>query len=70
MTYVKDLGIITWIENIDELIEVVVVGYGNQIKEILTSSVSSVKGDDLTIEPIINANQALQGKAAGVQISF
>ena len=68
LTYVKDLGIITLIENIDELNEVVVVGYGNQIKEILTSSVSSVKGDDLTIEPIINANQALQGKAAGVQI--
>ena len=68
LTYVKDLGIITLIENIDELNEVVIVGYGNQIKEILTSSVSSVKGDDLTIEPIINATQALQGKAAGVQI--
>ena len=68
LTYVKDLGIITLIENIDELNEVIVVGYGNQVKEILTSSVSSVKGDDLTIEPIINANQALQGKAAGVQI--
>ncbi len=68
LTYVKDLGIITLIENIDELNEVVVVGYGNQLKEILTSSVSSVRGDDLTIEPIINATQALQGKAAGIQI--
>ena len=64
----KDLGKIVLIEKIDFLDEVVVVGYGNQMKEILTSSVSSISGEDLTIEPIINANQALQGKAAGVQI--
>ena len=68
LTLKKELGIITLRENIDELNEVVVVGYGNQIKEMLTSSVSSVDGDDLSIEPIINATQALQGKAAGVQI--
>ena len=68
MPFEKDLGVITLFENIDELNEVVVVGYGNQKKDILTSSVSSVNGDDLTIEPIVNLNQALQGKAAGVQI--
>ena len=48
--------------------EVIVIGYGNQRKEILTSSVSSVKGNDLTNEPVLNVTQALQGKAAGVQI--
>ena len=63
-----DLGKITLLEDVSTLDEVVVIGYGNQKKEILTSSVSSVDGDDLTIEPIINATQALQGKAAGVQI--
>ena len=68
LPFEKDLGVITLFENIDELNEVVVVGYGNQKKIILTSSVSSVNGDDLTIEPIVNLNQALQGKAAGVQI--
>ena len=68
LTFKKDLGTIILRENIDELNEVVVVGYGNQIKEMLTSSVSSVDGDDLSIEPIINATQALQGKAAGIQI--
>ncbi len=55
-------------EDIKLLEEVVVIGYGNQRKEILTSSVSLVKGDDLTNEPVLNATQALQGKAAGVQI--
>ena len=68
LPFEKDLGAITLFENIDELDEIIVVGYGNQKKDILTSSVSSVNGDDLTIEPIINLNQALQGKAAGVQI--
>ena len=47
-------------EDIKLLDEVVVVGYGNQRKEILTSSVSLVKGDDLTNEPVLNATQALQ----------
>ena len=55
-------------EDIKLLDEVIVIGYGNQRKEILTSSVSSVKGDDLTNEPVLNVTQALQGKVAGVQI--
>ena len=55
-------------EDIKFLDEVIVIGYGNQQKEILTSSVSSVKGDDLSNEPVLNVTQALQGKAAGVQI--
>lgn len=52
----------------NQLDEVVVVGYGTQKKSILTSSVSQVKGEDLTKEPVLNATQALQGKAAGVQV--
>ena len=55
-------------EDIKFLDEIIVIGYGNQRKEILTSSVSLVKGDDLTDEPVLNVTQALQGKAAGVQI--
>ena len=68
LTSEYDLGIIYLTENIEQLDEVVIVGYGSQKKEILTSSVSSVKGDDLTIEPVINPIQALQGKASGVNI--
>lgn len=52
----------------ERLDEVVVVGYGTQKKAILTSSVSSIKGEELSKEPVTNAAQALQGKAAGIQI--
>ena len=55
-------------EDVAELEGVVVVGYGRQKKSILTSSVTQVKGEDLSKEPVLNVVQALQGKAAGVQI--
>ncbi|MFH4964852.1 TonB-dependent receptor [Gaetbulibacter sp. M235] len=54
--------------DVESLDEVVIVGYGTQKKAVLTSSVSSIKGEDLASEPIANATQALQGKAAGVHI--
>ncbi|NEW80367.1 MAG: TonB-dependent receptor, partial [Gelidibacter sp.] len=55
-------------DSAESLEEVVVIGYGTQKKAILTSSVSSIKGEELSKEPITNAAQALQGKAAGIQI--
>ncbi|WGK64027.1 SusC/RagA family TonB-linked outer membrane protein [Croceiramulus getboli] len=55
-------------EDISELNEVVVVGYGSQRKEVLTSSVSQVDGEEIAKETVLNASQALQGKAAGVQV--
>ncbi|WP_163379851.1 SusC/RagA family TonB-linked outer membrane protein [Cyclobacterium sp. SYSU L10401] len=48
--------------------EVVVVGYGTQKRSDLTGAVSSVKSEQLTAYPAIDAVQALQGRAAGVQI--
>ncbi len=54
--------------DITELSEVVVVGYGTVKKSDLTGSVSSVKSEQLTAYPAINVQQALQGRAAGVQI--
>ena len=48
--------------------EVVVVGYGTQRKVDVTGSTSSVKGAELAKQPVLTATQALQGKAAGVQI--
>ncbi len=49
--------------------EVVVVGYGSVRKSDLTGAVSSVKGKELTLMPVMRADQALQGHAAGVAIS-
>ena len=48
--------------------EVVVVGYGTMKKSDLTGSVASVKSEDLANRATSDAAQALQGKAAGVQI--
>lgn len=53
---------------LSDLQEVVVVGYGTQKRSDLTGAVSSVKSEQLTAYPAIDAVQALQGRAAGVQI--
>jgi TonB-dependent starch-binding outer membrane protein SusC len=48
--------------------EVVVVGYGTQIKSKITGSISKVEGDVLRNIPVPTVEQALQGKTAGVFI--
>lgn len=52
-----------------ELDEVVVVGYGTQRKSDLTGSIGSVRGADLVKIPSSSAEQALQGKVAGVHVA-
>lgn len=56
-------------EDIVGLDEVVVTGYGVQKKSDLTGAVSSVSGENLSKMPISNIEQALQGQAAGVNIT-
>ncbi|MCW3108980.1 MAG: SusC/RagA family TonB-linked outer membrane protein [Segetibacter sp.] len=48
--------------------EVVVVGYGTQRKSDLTGAISSVSAKDLEKATPINATEALQGRASGVQV--
>lgn len=48
--------------------EVIVIGYGVQKKSDLTGSVSSVAMDDVRSVASTNVAQALQGKAAGVEV--
>ena len=48
--------------------EVVVVGYGTQIKSKVTGSISKVEGGTLQNTPVPTVEQALQGKSAGVFI--
>ncbi|WP_229311059.1 SusC/RagA family TonB-linked outer membrane protein [Larkinella soli] len=50
------------------LTEVVVVGYGTQKKSQLTGAISSVGSKEIAELPITNARQALQGRAAGVDV--
>lgn len=55
--------------DLNQLDEVVVVGYGSVKKSDITGSVSSVKSEELNAFPVLNAEQALQGRAAGVAVS-
>ena len=56
--------------NLDnKLDEVVVIGYGTQRKSDLTGSVSSVSAEDVAAIPVSRVDQALQGRAAGVQVT-
>lgn len=52
-----------------DLSEVVVVGYGSQIKKELTGAIQSVSGKDLQDMPVSSVAQKLQGRLAGVQIN-
>ncbi|HET6539324.1 MAG TPA: TonB-dependent receptor [Chryseolinea sp.] len=56
-------------EDVAELQEVVVVGYGTQKKSDLTGSVASLSGDKMRGSMAANVNQALQGRIAGVNVS-
>jgi len=51
------------------LSEVVVVGYGTQKRSDLTGSISSVKSEEVKNLPVRSVNEALQGRAAGVQVT-
>lgn len=48
--------------------EVVVIGYGSMKRKDITTAVSVVSTADIDERPIIDAAQALQGKAAGIQV--
>lgn len=51
-----------------QLDELVVVGYGEQERQDLTGSISSVDGEDLGRVTSSSVEQALQGQVAGVQV--
>jgi len=56
-------------KDVEMLDDVVVVGYGEQDRKTLTSSVSSVSAEDIQNTPVAGSNQLIQGRAAGVQVS-
>ena len=49
--------------------QVVAIGYGTQIKREISSSIVSLKSEELENKPNSNFSSSLQGKAAGVQIT-
>ncbi|MEJ7692039.1 TonB-dependent receptor [Daejeonella sp.] len=59
---------VSLIEDSQSLDEVLVVGYGTQTKSQVTGAISSVSAKEISELPITNAQQALQGRAAGVEV--
>lgn len=56
-------------ETASQLDDIVVIGYGTQKKKLVTGANLQVKGEDVLKQNTTNALQALQGQAAGVQIT-
>ncbi|HHP7240644.1 MAG TPA: SusC/RagA family TonB-linked outer membrane protein [Cyclobacteriaceae bacterium] len=54
--------------DVEELEEVVVVGYGTQRRRDVTSAISTIEAKDISKTPAPQAMQSLQGRVAGVQI--
>ncbi len=55
--------------NVKSLSEVVVTGYGSQIKRDLTGNIVKIKSSEIQDMPVTTFEQSIQGKAAGVQIN-
>ncbi|MGX5857213.1 SusC/RagA family TonB-linked outer membrane protein [Dyadobacter jiangsuensis] len=54
--------------DLKSLEEVVVVGYGTQKREQITSAVASVKSEDFVKGPVQDAAQLIRGKVAGLSV--
>ncbi len=59
----------TLTSDVKSLNEVVVTGYGSQIKRDLTGNIVKIKSSDIQDMPVTTFEQSIQGKAAGVQIN-
>lgn len=57
------------LDDVSQLNEVVVIGYGTVKKSDVTGAIARVSAEELTSRPVNNALEALQGKAAGVDIT-
>ncbi|RAK00273.1 TonB-linked SusC/RagA family outer membrane protein [Larkinella arboricola] len=60
---------VTLATDIQALSEVVVVGYGTQRRQELTTAVTSVGAQAIQRQPVAGFDQALQGQAPGIQVT-
>ncbi|WP_158275332.1 TonB-dependent receptor [Pedobacter sp. HMWF019] len=56
-------------EELNQLSDVVVVGYGTQNKKDLTGAITHISSDDYKDQPVLNASSALQGRVAGAVVT-
>lgn len=59
---------VSLIESIQQLDELVVIGYGTVKKRDLTGATSSIKGSELAQVPVTTTAQAITGRVAGVNV--
>lgn len=53
----------------ETLSEIVVIGYGQQPRQDVTGAISSISGNEITQLPVMNAEQGMRGRLAGVTIT-
>mgnify|MGYP003575414246 CR=1 FL=1 len=56
-------------ENLSNLDEVVVTGYGTQKKSEILGAVSTIKGEELEGLPVVNLSEALRDRVAGLSVN-
>ncbi|MGS2738712.1 SusC/RagA family TonB-linked outer membrane protein [Sinomicrobium sp. M5D2P17] len=59
---------VTLEEDLAQLDEVVVVGYGTQSRRVVTGAIESIDSEALASVPVTTSEQALQGRASGVSV--
>lgn len=65
----KSILNVTLTEDLQSLNEVVVIGYGSQLKENISGSVSTINTDEFENIPQVGIDQLIQGRAAGVSVT-
>lgn len=60
---------VTLENDLEQLSEIVVIGYGTQKREEVTSAIATVKSEDFTAGAVRNASELIRGKVAGLVIS-
>ncbi len=60
---------VTLTEDVTELEELVVIGYGTQKKQNVTGAIASIDSKAIEGRPVADVQSALQGQVAGVQIN-
>lgn len=62
-------SVITLKEDAEKLQEIVVIGYGTVRKDDMTGSISAIKAEDLNRGAVVNTQDLLKGKVAGLLIT-
>ena len=60
---------VTLESDVDILDEVIITGYGTEVKADIIGSIASVTPEDFKNMPVVGMDQALQGQAPGVQVT-